>query len=382
MLLITGDETGLLKVIQPETGDVLQVDGRDEQCRERGIVGLTWTGGSTYDRFHAVRACNVVESWDLDKGEHCRLSQGSEEVECSDGSADIVTVQAGSNPFVVAVSTKGECTMVEEAEDGYGEEVKQFPVPGPITAVCGRDGHLAVGGRENDLSVWDVSTEKCSWKARNVPMEVQLQLRVPVWVTTICSLRPSEEGLNHLVTGTAYHQVRIYDTHAKRRPVSSLDHGEYRITAMATTPTGNDAIIGDAAGTLSCLDLRTMKPRRRYVGPAGSIRSIAVHPTLPIVAAVGLDRMLWMFDINSGKLKHKVYLNQRINSVLFSAEEEIDGKGGGEEEEAVEEYEMGSGSSDEGSFSEEDIDDEEDEDERNGERREDFDRRKRFKKTR
>lgn len=39
-----------------------------------------------------------------------------------------------------------------------------------------------MGGRENDLALYDIETEEPVFKARNVPND-WLQLRVPIWVT-------------------------------------------------------------------------------------------------------------------------------------------------------------------------------------------------------
>lgn len=39
-----------------------------------------------------------------------------------------------------------------------------------------------MGGRENDLALYDIETEEPVFKGRNVPND-WLQLRVPIWVT-------------------------------------------------------------------------------------------------------------------------------------------------------------------------------------------------------
>lgn len=55
----------------------------------------------------------------------------------------------------------------------------------------------------------------------------------------------------------------------------------------------------------------------RFVGPCGSIRQIVKHEHLPVIACVGLDRMLRTYDINSRKQLDCVYMKQRLNCMLF-----------------------------------------------------------------
>jgi ribosome biogenesis protein NSA1 len=174
---------------------------------------------------------------------------------------------------------------------------------------------------------------------------------------------------NLLATGTAYKQVQIYDIRTAsttRRPVLYTPEKllSHRTTALCQLPDGNTLAVGDAAGDCHLLDLRHMhyghvnanRLRKkaaeeiglgRLVGPGGSIRQLAVHPTLPYLACVGLDRKLWTWDVTRRKMVDCVYLKQKLNCVLFCedgswdgmngdvAEEEREQDGSGEETEAA-----------------------------------------------
>ncbi len=60
-------------------------------------------------------------------------------------------------------------------------------------------------------------------------------------------------------------------------------------------------------GKLEVLDV----PGRRFTGAirglAGGVRALAVHPTLPVLASVGLDRYLRLHDTESRHMLAKVY---------------------------------------------------------------------------
>ena len=40
---------------------------------------------------------------------------------------------------------------------------------------------IAIGGRENDVALYDIETQEAVFKGRNVPEDF-LHLRVPIWV--------------------------------------------------------------------------------------------------------------------------------------------------------------------------------------------------------
>ena len=80
-------------------------------------------------------------------------------------------------------------------------------------------------------------------------------------------------------------------------------------------------IAGDTVGRVSRVDLRTLRLNGVYKGNTGSIRDIAIHPSMNMVATVGLDRIMRVFDIETRQQLHRVYLRQRLNCVLFSSEE-------------------------------------------------------------
>ena len=249
------------------------------------------------------------------------------------------------------------------------ESKKDHPVTN-ITAFCAQQNRIAVGGKDRETVLWDVgTTAKLLWKAKNLPPDPQTLLQPQVWPTAACFMHPaastmdddddSSSSSNLLAVGTAYHQVRIYDIRMaggvagtllqQRRPISytPMDESsvlEHRITALCPI-TPHELAVGDAAGYIHALDLRKLSGGAilrdskqalvgRFVGPAGSVRQLVKHTTANRLACVGLDRMLRIYDTNSRKQLHTVYLKQRLNCVLVSdevdddcnnAEDDIDG---------------------------------------------------------
>lgn len=73
-------------------------------------------------------------------------------------------------------------------------------------------------------------------------------------------------------------------------------------------------------GKIECLDLRMNKLQGSLKGPAGAVKSLALHPELPIIASVGLDRFLRVHNVDSKALLCKLYLKQQLTAVAWSSE--------------------------------------------------------------
>nr|KAF6279591.1 WD repeat domain 74 [Pipistrellus kuhlii] len=143
-----------------------------------------------------------------------------------------------------------------------------------------------------------------------------LDLRVPIWDQDIQFLPESQK----LVTCTGYHQVRVYDPASpQRRPVLEATYGEYPLTAMTLTPGGNSVIVGNTHGQLAEIDLRQGRLLGCLKGLAGSVRGLQCHPSKPLLASCGLDRILRVHRIRNPRgLEHKVYLKSQLNCLLVS----------------------------------------------------------------
>ncbi|XP_012884424.1 PREDICTED: WD repeat-containing protein 74 [Dipodomys ordii] len=115
-------------------------------------------------------------------------------------------------------------------------------------------------------------------------------------------------------------QVRVYDPASpQRRPVLESTYGEYPLTAMTLTPEGNSVIVGNTHGQLAEIDFRQGRLLGCLKGLAGSVRGLQCHPSKPLLASCGLDRVLRIHRIRNPRgLEHKIYLKSRLNCLLLS----------------------------------------------------------------
>lgn len=190
--------------------------------------------------------------------------------------------------------------------------------------VDGNENYALFGGKGVEVNVWDLEQGTKIWTAKSPPKN-SLGLFTPTWFTSATFL--SKDDHRKFVAGTNSHQVRLYDISAQRRPVISFDFRETPIKAVAEDQDGYTIYIGNGSGDLASVDMRTGKLLGCFLGKcSGSIRSIARHPELPVIASCGLDSYLRFWDIKTRKLLSAVFLKQLLTNVVFDsnfAEEEV-----------------------------------------------------------
>ncbi|XP_076881652.1 uncharacterized protein LOC143529835 isoform X2 [Bidens hawaiensis] len=188
------------------------------------------------------------------------------------------------------------------------------------------ENYALFGGKGVEVNIWDLATHTKIWSAKSPPKN-SLGIFTPTWFTSATFL--SKDDHRKFVAGTHNHQVRLYDMAAQRRPVMSFDFRETPIKAVAEDGDGNTIYIGNGSGDLASVDIRTGKLLGSFLGKcSGSIRSIARHPDLPVIASCGLDSYLRIWDIKSRQLLSAVFLKQHLTNVVFDShfvDEEVAG---------------------------------------------------------
>ena len=388
MRLISGDECGLLKEVIPELGrkkkdpnaliqphsamidvtreGVSRIDPKESQTRDRGVIDMVWLNENTSNTddqkncssFGVLRRNGSVDVWTANTEK--RKSFGQYSLDCSI-SENIFGKNDHARPLGLGFFNEHSCLCagdtlgnivvlncqknnldVVQTYNSYTSNKKGNKIsytPGKLenvqlaTAIAFDPirARTAVGGREREVCLTDISTGKLVFKTKNIPPDPQTLLQQPVWPTAIQFLGNES---NLMAVGTAYKQIRLYDVRESsktRRPTSLTAEGlfEYRITCLCQTDE-HEVVAGDASGDIHTIDLRRLdrnskgpanRDLARYAGPAGSVRQLKKHPTLPRLTAVGLDRMMRIYDTKTRKQLDCIYLKQRLNCVLFHTDD-------------------------------------------------------------
>lgn len=385
MRLFTGDECGLLKECIPELSRKsddkqapatphgamphVSLEGSrriapDEfQTRRRGVIDMDYvncSSGSFDVSFATLRQNGTVELWEGSASSERKFGMYDKVYTTKGLFADAENPSHGPKPLSLGVFSKqskicagnsvGTLKILNLSDGNVLETYHPYETskrgqtlsytPGKhlntqLATAMACDPILqrvAIGGRERETTLLDLSTGKVIFKTKNLPPDPQTLLQQPVWPTSILFLQDSKV----MAVGTAYKQVRIYDVREDsnvRRPVATTPEGqlEYSVSSLCQLQE-HELAVGDVAGSIYSIDIRMLgrnpksppnKNMGRYVGPAGCVRQMKKHPTLPRLAAVGLDRMLRVYDTNTRKQLDCMYLKQRLNCVLFAQDDTL-----------------------------------------------------------
>ncbi|XP_045430081.1 WD repeat-containing protein 74 isoform X3 [Pipistrellus kuhlii] len=273
-----GTETGILKGVNLQRKQAANFTAAGQPRREEAVSALCWgAGGET----QILMGCadRTVRRFSTEEGRfqgqrHCPGGEGTFRGLAQVDGTLITCVDSGilrvwrdndketsSDPLLELRVGPGVCRM------------RQDPAHPHV---------VATGGKENALKVWDLQgSEEPVFRAKN---------------------------------------VRVYDPASpQRRPVLEATYGEYPLTAMTLTPGGNSVIVGNTHGQLAEIDLRQGRLLGCLKGLAGSVRGLQCHPSKPLLASCGLDRILRVHRIRNPRgLEHKVYLKSQLNCLLVS----------------------------------------------------------------
>nr|XP_019569523.1 PREDICTED: WD repeat-containing protein 74 [Rhinolophus sinicus] len=307
-----GTETGILKGVNLQRKQAANFTAAGQPRREEAVSTLCWgAGGET----QILVGCAdwTVRQFSTEEGRfqgqrHCPGGEGTFRGLAQVDGTLITCVDSGILRVWGDTEKETSSDPLLELRVGPGVcRMRQDPVHPHV---------VATGGKENALKVWDLQgSEEPVFRAKNVRND-WLDLRVPIWDQDIQFLPESQK----LVTCTGYHQVRVYDPASpQRRPVLEATYGEYPLTAMTLTPGGNSVIVGNTHGQLAEIDLRQGRLLGCLKGLAGSVRGLQCHPSKPLLASCGLDRILRVHRIRNPRgLEHKVYLKSQLNCLLLS----------------------------------------------------------------
>ena len=136
------------------------------------------------------------------------------------------------------------------------------------------------------------------------------------WNSAMAFNTLAEDG-SQIIVATGYGKLRLYDTTVGKRPQLNKPFKEQRIMTVAVRGDENVWWVGDAGGNLQSFDVTTGTFMGAIKGIAGSVRSIALHPTAKTIASGGLDRYVRIHSTRTRKSVAKIYVTSQVNAVRW-----------------------------------------------------------------
>ncbi len=343
MEIVTGDENGIVKVVDPKNKGYINYG--DNWSRQEAVVGLAKVEvgeGALPVHLGSLRRSGSFDLWRrFDNG----MLQLRRTIDLGLTLAlNSVTIPQSSR--MLAYNAEGVVKIYSPFDEESEIDVSTYSTRGPVAAGAACSDGAIFGGKENDILMYDLKTFQNVWKAKNVPHDY-LNLRLPIYHTCLKYLDASESSVARslILSGTGHKQVRLYDTRVGIQPILSIDISEeYRVTTLlplsysaGADPLSTQLVVGDNAGGMHLWDLRNKRNIKTLKGFTGSIRDIQLSEDKKHIAAVGLDRFLRAYNAQNFQIESSSYLKTKLNRCLFWTPGESSGDSDGEEEEGDEE---------------------------------------------
>ncbi|XP_016966647.1 WD repeat-containing protein 74 [Drosophila biarmipes] len=175
---------------------------------------------------------------------------------------------------------------------------------------------VATGGKErqNNLKVYDLSSDgKQIFSSKNLPNDF-LQLEVPVWDSDIGFV----DGPSVLATCSRTGYVRLYDTRKQRRPVAYFASEEHGMSFSTLVARGYFIYTGTTMGVLKAFDTRRMKTHvHTYKGFTGGISDLHLDTTGRYLSSASLDRYVRIHDAESTVLLYQCYVKSKATKIVI-----------------------------------------------------------------
>lgn len=304
MKFLTGDDTGLLKLVHVEAQKVERFGPRRQGD---AVQRLCWAGApGASDREEKVAVAFVSGVLELRASPSGQVlgtasiaggTGGVVSLEALDqgllaispnGSASIVRKWTDSNaeapqapqaaPQAPKKRKKGKAKVDAKEEEDSG--IQGFTLQGPVASACidpCRPNRLAFGGAENDVKIFDLATQEVTWTARNV-RDDYLSLRAPVKVSSLqwgTSMAPTR---SLILCSTRTGKIRIYDANTQRKPLFEVTVG----FGLGAGTGGYTGTMDDDARPINCSSIAKVR---------GDSWSLFVGDTLGILREYDLRKL-------------------------------------------------------------------------------------------
>ncbi|KAG2236567.1 hypothetical protein INT48_000867 [Thamnidium elegans] len=220
---------------------------------------------------------------------------------------------------------------------------------------------FAIGGKERDLCIYDIKAlvkskaeqdtldaagpnkntslhKKKSnksvgliFQAKNVPNDF-LDLQQPIWIH---DLQFMNAEATKVAVGTHYHQFRLYETKASRRPTVNVEIGKHPIKVLSVGSDFDHVLFADTMSVVGMIDINTGKRSSQFKGFSGAATDLLMVPTPKFdddneeqqrvkrfVASTSLDRFMRVHENSTvyRNIENKAYLKQRLTCVVVDEE--------------------------------------------------------------
>ena len=328
MKIITGDEFGILRLINTKTKNIIDKYGKIKFDNE--IINIIKNENTNYDNlqlFITNKKENFLLDWyskkilSIYKNNNDNIFTSSiyknnnniNNIFCSNLSGSILNIQYSQETNEIL--SNQELKIFDINENPY-LKIKLNKIVNSFN-----ENNFYLLYQNKTLLSYDLIKNKIDFTAKNLPND-ELSLKIPIYDSDLIEIQ-NNPRLFYVSTG--YGEIRMYDKKASSKPILNSKILKNKINKITLCKNDNYLIIGDTKGNCHMLDIRkNFNICKNFKGNNGSIRIILNCKEYNSAIIGGFDRYIKWYDYENN-INDQVFVKNRLTSgIIVDIEEKME----------------------------------------------------------
>ena len=344
MKIITGDEFGILRLINTKTKNVIDKYGKIKFDNE--IINIIKNENTNYENlqlFITNKKENFLLDWyskkilSIYKNNNDNIFTSSiyknnnniNNIFCSNLSGSILNIQYTQETNEIL--SNQELKIFDINENPY-LKIKLNKIVNSFN-----ENNFYLLYQNKTLLSYDLIKNKIDFTAKNLPND-ELSLKIPIYDSDLIEIQ-NNPRLFYVSTG--YGEIRMYDKKASSKPILNSKIFKNKINKITLCKNNNYLIVGDTKGNCHMLDIRKkFNICKNFKGNNGSIRIVLNCQEYNSAVIGGFDRYIKWYDYENN-INEQVFVKNRLTSgIIVDIEEKMEIEENEIENEEIDESEI------------------------------------------
>jgi hypothetical protein len=344
MKIITGDEFGILRLINTKTKNIIDKYGKIKFDNE--IINIIKNENTNYDNlqlFITNKKENFLLDWyskkilSIYKNNNDNIFTSSiyknnnniNNIFCSNLSGSILNIQYSQETNEIL--SNQELKIFDINENPY-LKIKLNKIVNSFN-----ENNFYLLYQNKTLLSYDLIKNKIDFTAKNLPND-ELSLKIPIYDSDLIEI---QNNTRSFYVSTGYGEIRMYDKKASSKPILNSKIFKNKINKITLCKNNNYLIVGDTKGNCHMLDIRkNFNICKNFKGNNGSIRIVLNCQEYNSAVIGGFDRYIKWYDYENN-INEQVFVKNRLTSgIIVDIEEKMEIEENEIENEEIDESEI------------------------------------------
>ena len=344
MKIITGDEFGILRLINTKSKNIIDKYGKIKFDNE--IINVIKNENTNYDNlqlFITNKNENFLLDWyskkilSIYKNNNDNIftstiyknNNNINNIFCSHLSGSILNIQYSQETNKIL--SNQELKIFDINENPY-LKIKLNKIVNSFN-----ENNFYLLFQNKTLLSYDLIKNKIDFNSKNLPND-ELSLKIPIYDSDLIEIQNNPRSF---YVSTGYGEIRMYDKKASSKPILNSKIFKNKINKITLCKNNNYLIVGDTKGNCHMLDIRkNFNICKNFKGNNGSIRIVLNCQEYNSAVIGGFDRYIKWYDYENN-INEQVFVKNRLTSgIIVDIEEKMEIEENEIENEEIDESEI------------------------------------------